>query len=79
MTLEQFLNGPNPTKNENRKIAEFLVNSVKAAFLVIQNGKTQPFFSRYQLSWCVQAHVRVLAVVDLPATRWRAHQLCATW
>ena len=44
MTLEHFFNGPNPAKNENRKIAEFLVNSVKVAFLVIQNGKTQPFF-----------------------------------
>ena len=32
MILENFLNGPNGAKFENRKIAEILANSVKLAF-----------------------------------------------
>ena len=43
MALEHFLSGPEGTQFENLENADILVNTVKVAFLVIKNGKTQPF------------------------------------
>ena len=51
LTLEYFLNGPNRTKSENRKMAEILVNSVKVTFFGRSKRKNSAVFQDINLNF----------------------------